>query len=93
MVSDVVTARSVVAEILLAHRLFTLTNELREMQPTHRGACLEAVAAISESHLLSATVLQGDAEGAARYRASIVRVVAFAVEKLNDKGESLSRLW
>lgn len=29
-------------------RLTTLTLELREMQPTHRGACLEAVAGIAE---------------------------------------------
>jgi hypothetical protein len=28
--------------------LSTLTNELRELQPAHRGACLEAVAAIAE---------------------------------------------
>lgn len=57
------------------------------MQPSHRGACLEAVAAISESHFLSAAALHEDAEAEARYRTAIVRVLAFAVDKLNDKGE------
>lgn len=34
--------------MLLMRRLSTLTDELRSLQPSHRGACLEAVAAISE---------------------------------------------
>ncbi|GAA5861242.1 hypothetical protein JCM1840_003127 [Sporobolomyces johnsonii] len=65
--------------------LATLTTELREMQPAHRGACLEAVAAIAESHFLSATVLQDDVLGQARYRTAVVKILDFAVEKLNDK--------
>ncbi|GAA5958532.1 hypothetical protein JCM21900_005428 [Sporobolomyces salmonicolor] len=65
--------------------LATLTTELREMQPAHRGACLEAVAAIAESHFLSATILQDDVLGQARYRTAVVKVLDFAVEKLNDK--------
>ncbi|KAL8283286.1 hypothetical protein RQP46_005696 [Phenoliferia psychrophenolica] len=65
--------------------LSTLTNELREMQPSHRGACLEAVAAIAESRFMSAPVLADDPVGQARYRSAIVRVLAFAIEKLNDK--------
>lgn len=55
------------------------------MQPTHRGACLEAVAAISESHFLSAHILTEDEDGQARYRTAMVKVLVFAVEKLNDK--------
>ncbi|GAA6043762.1 hypothetical protein JCM8097_006660 [Rhodosporidiobolus ruineniae] len=65
--------------------LMVVTNELREMQPTHRGACLEAVAAIAESHFLSIAALEGDPAGQARYRTAIVQVLDFAVEKLNDK--------
>lgn len=33
--------------------LSTLTSELRELQPAHRGACLEAVAAIAERYVAS----------------------------------------
>ncbi|GAA5859845.1 hypothetical protein JCM8547_004356 [Rhodosporidiobolus lusitaniae] len=65
--------------------LTTLTVELRELQPTHRGACLEAVSAIAESHFLSTTALQDDPAGQARYRRAVVQIVDFAVEKLNDK--------
>jgi hypothetical protein len=38
---------------------------------------------------MSTAVLQGDPLGQARYRTAIVKVLAFAVEKLNDKGASL----
>ncbi|KAK4704827.1 hypothetical protein P7C70_g1391, partial [Phenoliferia sp. Uapishka_3] len=65
--------------------LTTLTNELREMQPSHRGACLEAVAAIAESRFMSSHVLADDPAGQERYRSAIVSVLAFAIEKLNDK--------
>ncbi|GAA6060753.1 hypothetical protein JCM10212_003797 [Sporobolomyces blumeae] len=65
--------------------LAVLTTELREMQPAHRGACLEAVAAIAESHFLSACTLEDDAVGQARYRTAVVSILQFAVEKLNDK--------
>ncbi|BGP17250.1 hypothetical protein JCM10213v2_005268 [Rhodosporidiobolus nylandii] len=63
----------------------TLTTELREMQPSHRGACLEAVAAIAESHFFSAQALQEDLDGQAQYRTAVVQIVDFAVKKLNDK--------
>lgn len=36
---------------------------------------------------MSAPVLADDPAGQARYRSAIVRVLAFAIEKLNDKGE------
>ncbi|GAA5976133.1 hypothetical protein JCM11641_003289 [Rhodosporidiobolus odoratus] len=65
--------------------LSTLTTELKEMQPSHRGACLEGVAGIAESHFLSASSLGEDPAGQARYRTSVVKVLDFAVEKLNDK--------
>ncbi|GAA6019570.1 hypothetical protein JCM10207_003748 [Rhodosporidiobolus poonsookiae] len=65
--------------------LINLTVELREMQPAHRGACLEAVAAIAESHFLSAAALQDDPHGQVRYRSAVVQILDFAVEKLNDK--------
>ncbi|GAA5876682.1 hypothetical protein JCM16303_003625 [Sporobolomyces ruberrimus] len=65
--------------------LSTLTMELKDMQPSHRGACLEAVGAIAESHFLSATTLEGDLQGQARYKSAIVEILHFAVEKLNEK--------
>ncbi|KAI5477484.1 hypothetical protein MNV49_006330 [Pseudohyphozyma bogoriensis] len=70
---------------ILFRWLATLTHELREMQPTHRGACLEAVAAIAESHFMSTQVLQDDPSDQAQYRSAIVNVLSFAVDKLNDK--------
>ncbi|KAK4054082.1 hypothetical protein OIV83_001107 [Microbotryomycetes sp. JL201] len=70
---------------ILFRWLSLLTTELREMQPAHRGACLESVAAIAESHFLSAAALQDDPFAQARYRAAIVEVLSFAVEKLNEK--------
>lgn len=36
-------------------RLSTLTDELRDMQPAHRGACLEAVAGIAERYVATQT--------------------------------------
>ncbi|GAA5988306.1 hypothetical protein JCM5350_002850 [Sporobolomyces pararoseus] len=65
--------------------LATLTMELKEMQPSHRGACLEAVGAIAESHFLSATTLECDPRGQARFRAALIEILHFAVEKLNEK--------
>ena len=65
--------------------LSTLTDELREKQPTHRGACLEAVAAIAESRFMSPIALQDDLLDQARYRTAVVSVLDFAVDKLNDK--------
>lgn len=44
------------------------------------------------SHFLSAMVLQDDPEGQAQYRTTIVNVLSFAVEKLNDKGAFLGSL-
>ncbi|KAK4054299.1 hypothetical protein OIO90_003532 [Microbotryomycetes sp. JL221] len=70
---------------ILFRWLSLLTTELREMQPAHRGACLESVAAIAETHFLSAATLQDDPFAQARYRASIVDVLSFAVDKLNEK--------
>ncbi|GAA6052088.1 hypothetical protein JCM3770_006625 [Rhodotorula araucariae] len=62
-----------------------LTTELSEVQPSHRGTCLEAVATIAESHLLSNAALHGDVAGQVRYRSTLVRILHFAVQKLNDK--------
>lgn len=56
------------------------------MQPAHRGACLEAVATIAESRFMSAQVLQEDSVGQSRYRAAVIEILAFAVDKLNEKG-------
>lgn len=38
------------------------------------------------SHILSIAALQDDKEGQDRYRVAVVRLVSFAVDKLNDKG-------
>ncbi|GAA5960117.1 hypothetical protein JCM3765_002478 [Sporobolomyces pararoseus] len=65
--------------------LATLTMELKEMQPSHRGACLEAVGAIAESHFLSAITLERDPRGQARFRTALIEILHFAVEKLNEK--------
>ncbi|GAA5909364.1 DUF1765 domain-containing protein [Sporobolomyces salmoneus] len=65
--------------------LATLTMELKEMQPSHRGACLEAVGAIAESHFLSAVTLESDPRGQARFKSALVEILHFAVEKLNEK--------
>ncbi|SCZ89139.1 BZ3500_MvSof-1268-A1-R1_Chr9g10305 [Microbotryum saponariae] len=65
--------------------LDVLTTELREMQPTHRGICLEAVAAILECHFTSTLELQDDEASQAQYRSAVVKVLSFAIEKLNDK--------
>ncbi|GAA6012848.1 hypothetical protein JCM11491_006199 [Sporobolomyces phaffii] len=65
--------------------LATLTMELKTMQPAHRGACLEAVGAIAESHFLSATTLETDPSGQARFRSALVEILHFAVDKLNEK--------
>ncbi|GAA5935019.1 uncharacterized protein JCM15063_003129 [Sporobolomyces koalae] len=62
-----------------------LTRELAEMQPTHRGACLEGLAGIAESHFLSAATLENDLAGQARYKRAVVSILQFAVEKLNEK--------
>ncbi|KAM0789642.1 hypothetical protein ACM66B_000446 [Microbotryomycetes sp. NB124-2] len=70
---------------ILFRWLSLLTTELREMQPAHRGACLESVAAIAESHFLSASTLRDDPFAQARYRAAIVEILSFAVDKLNEK--------
>lgn len=35
-------------ELMEVSRLTVLTNELHEMQPSHRGVCLESIAAIAE---------------------------------------------
>ncbi|GAA5890657.1 hypothetical protein JCM6882_000614 [Rhodosporidiobolus microsporus] len=65
--------------------LTTLTMELREMQPAHRGACLEAVAGIAESHFFSIASLQEDPAGQLFYHSAVVQLLDFAVDKLNDK--------
>ncbi|GJN91395.1 hypothetical protein Rhopal_004416-T1 [Rhodotorula paludigena] len=70
---------------LLFDWLNILTTELTDLQPSHRGACLDAVAGIAESHILSIAALQDDKEGQDRYRVAVVRLVSFAVDKLNDK--------
>ncbi|GAA5959194.1 hypothetical protein JCM10213_000611, partial [Rhodosporidiobolus nylandii] len=82
MVNETLVQRQ--RDILFAW-MSTLTTELREMQPSRRGACLEAVAAIAESHFFSAQALQDDLDGQAQYRSAVVQIVDFVVEKLNDK--------
>jgi hypothetical protein len=65
--------------------LATLTSELRNMQPVHRGSCLEAVAAIAESHFMSSQALRNNVKCQERYRTAFFNILDFAVEKLNDK--------
>ncbi|GAA5824324.1 hypothetical protein JCM11251_000377 [Rhodosporidiobolus azoricus] len=65
--------------------LTTLTMELREMQPAHRGTCLEAVAGIAESHFFSIASLSADPAGQMFYHSAVVQLLDFAVDKLNDK--------
>ncbi|GAA6056647.1 hypothetical protein NBRC10513_001097 [Rhodotorula toruloides] len=76
---------------ILFEWLKTLTTELHEMQPAHRGLSLEAVAGIAESHHFSASALRNDTKAQVRYRSTLIRMLDFAVEKLNDKGESGGR--
>ncbi|BGP33006.1 hypothetical protein JCM10296v2_004795 [Rhodotorula toruloides] len=73
---------------ILFEWLKTLTTELHEMQPAHRGLSLEAVAGIAESHHFSASALRNDMKAQVRYRSTLIRMLDFAVEKLNDKGAS-----
>ncbi|GAA5875165.1 hypothetical protein JCM3774_001659 [Rhodotorula dairenensis] len=63
----------------------TMTSELKRTQPVHRGALLEAVATILESHNLSIASLDGDAADQSRFRSAVVHILDFAIEKLNDK--------
>ncbi|BGP54940.1 hypothetical protein JCM8202v2_002527 [Rhodotorula sphaerocarpa] len=70
---------------VLFHWVDVMTRELKRLQPTHRGALLEAVATILESHNLSIASLGDDRVDQARFRSTIVHVLDFAIEKLNDK--------
>jgi hypothetical protein len=71
--------------LVTCHRLSILTDELRDTQPAHRGVCLETVAAIAESRLFSASLLQQDTSDEAKYRSAVVKLLSFAISKLNDK--------
>ncbi|BGP25489.1 proteophosphoglycan ppg4 [Rhodotorula toruloides] len=70
---------------ILFEWLKILSTELQEVQPTHRGLSLEAVAGIAESHHFSAFALRNDTKAQNRYRSMLIRMLGFAVEKLNDK--------
>lgn len=95
------------ANLSAVQRVSTLTTELREMQPAHRGLSLDAVAGIAErcvvrlrnspslpcvhrslvySHHFAAAALRNDVKAQARYRSMLIRMLDFAVDKLNDKG-------
>lgn len=62
-----------------------MTSELKRTQPAHRGALLEAVATILESHNLSIASLGDDEADQKRFRSAVVHILDFAIEKLNDK--------
>ncbi|TKA58533.1 hypothetical protein B0A53_00274 [Rhodotorula sp. CCFEE 5036] len=62
-----------------------ITSELKRTQPAHRGALLEAVATILESHNLSIASLGDDEADQKRFRSAVVHILDFAIEKLNDK--------
>ncbi|KAH8921091.1 DUF1765-domain-containing protein [Atractiella rhizophila] len=62
-----------------------LHQELQQVQPSHRGACLEAAAGILECRYLSAATMNEDEMGEERFKTIIVRLIAWAIDKLNDK--------
>lgn len=64
--------------------LDTLEAELRDT-PANRGACLEGVAAMLESRYLAAEALVRDQTDQERYTRTLIGVLAFAVERLNEK--------
>ncbi|KAH9814873.1 hypothetical protein DFH28DRAFT_285138 [Melampsora americana] len=59
--------------------------ELREPQPASRGACLDGVAGILESHFLASYIINSNPAAVTQYRQVLVSVLSFAVDKLNDK--------
>ncbi|EGG10586.1 uncharacterized protein MELLADRAFT_76881 [Melampsora larici-populina 98AG31] len=78
-------------KLMITHRkilfgwLDLIFAELREPQPASRGACLDGVAGILESHFLASYILNSNPAAVAQYRQVLVSVLSFAVDKLNDK--------
>ncbi|KPV76862.1 uncharacterized protein RHOBADRAFT_51847 [Rhodotorula graminis WP1] len=62
-----------------------LMTELEKVQERHRGTCLESLAALAESHLVSYGALEDDPEGQRCYRSSLLHMLGYAVEKLDHK--------
>ncbi|KAG0142291.1 hypothetical protein CROQUDRAFT_97701 [Cronartium quercuum f. sp. fusiforme G11] len=79
------------ANLMVTHRnilfgwLDLIFAELREPQPASRGACLDGVAGILESHFLASYIINSNPAAVTQYRQTLVSVLSFAVDKLNDK--------